>query len=145
MHFTLICIIISIIGVDAHTGRQTQSSERRKTRLFGHRAKQITKGQITNGRASSAETCTRIPVLTHRQHKSTDERAAKVAAAITLARQWTTVALVLRCAYIPPASLSSSLFRVQPTLCTYRGGFKGRAKWYSMRECEYGCRWWWGA
>ena len=40
----------------------------------------------------------------------------------------------------PTCSLSSSLFRVRLNVCTYGGGFKGRAKWYSMRECE--CEGW---
>lgn len=74
MHFTLICIIISIIGVDAHTGRQTESSERGETRLFGHRAKQITKGQV-RGERSCVECgkVTRIPVLT-RPHPSAAQK-----------------------------------------------------------------------
>lgn len=38
----------------------------------------------------------------------------------------------------PTHFLSSSLFRVHLGVCTYGGGFKGRAKWYSTRECECG-------
>lgn len=133
MHFSLICIIILIIRINTHSGRETQSSQRERGGTLEKQKAMCRK--IMKGQPSTVSDVAVLVSSSSLQPANCYTKACRrISWNLETTMNYIRSASLLR--RHPTHFVSSSLFTVQLSVCTYGGGFKGRAKWYSMRECE---------